>query len=323
MGTENQNTPPLRLFYIMGTSRSGSTLLDVLLNTHPDIVGVGELAYLTHENWTETHKCCCGVKPAHECPFWSDVIARWFERTGLKARDEYRTMQRQVERFRHMLKMVQVRHNPPALFQDYVACTMELYRAIQDVSGKNILVESSKTPHRALMLALFSESNVQFIHTLRDARGYMLSTYRYKERTQSSKQTPSTSPRLLQQFLHSPLMWVLVNVLSNQVRAVVGEERACLVRYEDLIADPPHTLNRLGQFIGCNMQPVIAAIEEQKPLEAGHAFAGNRMRGSGHIQLRPDNEWMVRLSPRDRLICFVLAGWLMKQYGYGKEYATQ
>lgn len=33
----------MRLIYIVGTAHSGSTLLDLILNAHPQIVSVGEL----------------------------------------------------------------------------------------------------------------------------------------------------------------------------------------------------------------------------------------------------------------------------------------
>jgi hypothetical protein len=48
----------------------------------------------------------------------------------------------------------------------------------------------------------------------------------------------------------------------------------------------------------------------------GHAVAGNRLRMAGAIRLKPDMEWAHKLSPRDKRIFWLLAGWLAKQYGY-------
>jgi hypothetical protein len=33
----------MRVIYIAGTSHSGSTLLDLMLNAHPEIISVGEV----------------------------------------------------------------------------------------------------------------------------------------------------------------------------------------------------------------------------------------------------------------------------------------
>ena len=43
---ETMNRPPVTIIYIAGIGHSGSTLLDVLLGSHPDICGVGEIGRL-------------------------------------------------------------------------------------------------------------------------------------------------------------------------------------------------------------------------------------------------------------------------------------
>jgi hypothetical protein len=47
----NGPSTPLRVLYIMGHSRSGSTILNNLLGSHQHVVAVGELANLVERGW--------------------------------------------------------------------------------------------------------------------------------------------------------------------------------------------------------------------------------------------------------------------------------
>jgi len=50
-----------------------------------------------------------------------------------------------------------------------------------------------------------------------------------------------------------------------------------------------------------------------------HTIAGNRMRMAGRVRLRADVEWQEKMSPWDRWLCWTLAGWKLRQYGYEKD----
>src|SRR5438105_3013640 len=58
-----------KIVYIAGYSRSGSTILDILLGNHSQVISTGELVYL-FEDWNNpTRSCTCG-KPYGNCSFW-------------------------------------------------------------------------------------------------------------------------------------------------------------------------------------------------------------------------------------------------------------
>src|SRR5262245_35304718 len=61
-----------RLVYILAASHSGSTLLSLLLGTHPDVCTVGELK-LTSLGDVEAYLCSCG-QPLKACAFWAGVM---------------------------------------------------------------------------------------------------------------------------------------------------------------------------------------------------------------------------------------------------------
>src|SRR6185503_4540845 len=78
----------MRVIYIAGTSHSGSTLLDLMLNAHPAIFASGELLKLNRQLKIKdarkgTHApCSCGAPSLWECPFWSAVDRRTTETSG-------------------------------------------------------------------------------------------------------------------------------------------------------------------------------------------------------------------------------------------------
>ena len=94
------------------------------------------------------------------------------------------------------------------------------------------------------------------------------------------------------------------------------ERNSIRVRYEDLISDPTGELGRIGQLTGLNLEPVAQQIANGETLSTGHTVAGNRLRMSGSVRLRPDVEWIERLSGRDRFTCWAVSGWLSTKFGY-------
>ena len=62
----------LRVVFIGGQGRSGSTLLERALGQLPDVVSVGETVHLWDRGLRDNELCGCG-QPFSACPFWSEV----------------------------------------------------------------------------------------------------------------------------------------------------------------------------------------------------------------------------------------------------------
>src|SRR6266513_2914097 len=69
-----EKTGDIRVIFILGYTRSGSTLLEQLLSIAPGTVSVGEMAYLWEQSVRNDSYCGCGSKWA-TCPFWTSVLA--------------------------------------------------------------------------------------------------------------------------------------------------------------------------------------------------------------------------------------------------------
>ena len=81
------------MVYIAGMSHSGSTLLNLMLNAHPEMMSVGELIDLARRAIPQDAKrtkytpCLCGAPSLCECQFWSRVNARTLEVDGKSLAD--------------------------------------------------------------------------------------------------------------------------------------------------------------------------------------------------------------------------------------------
>src|SRR4051794_25472795 len=70
----DRRTSPIRLIYIAGMSRSGSTLLDRLLGTSGTAVSLGEVAHLWGRGLVNGQLCGCS-QPVPDCQFWAGILS--------------------------------------------------------------------------------------------------------------------------------------------------------------------------------------------------------------------------------------------------------
>ena len=133
----------VRVLYVAGTGRSGSTLLARILGRVDGVLAAGELRYVWQRGLLEDRLCGCG-EAFSRCPFWSEVVDRAFGgRRGVDAAG-VAAAQRAVTRLRHVPAML-ARHRPSA--PGHLLETLgRLYRAVADASGCDLVVEGLDLP---------------------------------------------------------------------------------------------------------------------------------------------------------------------------------
>lgn len=304
---------PLRILYIGGCGRSGSTIVDTLLGNHPDMESVGEACHVATNAWLrEDTYCACG-KIGRECDFWREVYRQWGRRVGAVDVAGYVEAAREIEsRLRISITQRQLAAGD-SRHVEYVRCTVGLLGAIRDVSGKEVIVDSSKTASRALALSMVEGVDLRLVHMVRDCRGVLWSgkkRFRKDDRAGISKDDGGKS------ITHTMKIWTVANLVTDQLRRRLPREKSMRLRYEDLIGQPAVELRRIGDLLEMDLEPLATAVANGESMSVGHTIAGNRVRMSGSIQLRPDVEWVEKLTWREQAACWSLVGWLMKAYGY-------
>ena len=254
----------MRVIYIAGAAHSGSTLLDLMLNAHPDVVSVGEVLKLNRQLAYRDPKrkiyapCSCGAPSLLECKFWSAVDARTRASTG-KSLAELQILDDQK---------CDPRHAPNVI----------LFEAIAAVSGKNFIVDSSKIPRRLKHLMQFPELEIYPVHLVRDPNGQIASVM-----------------RKYGGFLKNILRYEIV---QEQIRRKLKSVPHSVVRYEDLVRDPERTLRSILQPLGLSFdRRQLSWAEAEK-----HIVAGNHMRYETKSELVLDERWRERLTARQQRI---------------------
>jgi hypothetical protein len=307
----------VRVIYIIGAGRSGSTLLDAVLANHPDAVGVGELVNLHSAGWTSNEVCACG-QLGTECGFWTRVREAWQRRVPEATVAGYVELQKRIEFYSglgllQIARMLRQRISPTADFQAYLRQTEALYQAIAEISGKSVVVDSSKHPLRGALLAHLPNIDLRLVHLVRDARAV---TWSRKKALDADKQSGVQTAIQPRPAWYSVAYWAFVNVLSLLI-CLARRRQSLRMRYEDFVAEPTTQLERVGRVCGLDYSATAEALRTGAALKVEHPIAGNRMRMKGSVTLKPDWEWRERLPARDRAVCWLCAGWLLLAFGYG------
>ena len=286
-----------------------------MLGNHPDIHGAGELANLPRGGWIDNEYCTCG-KRANDCPFWSTVRRLWVEKVGVDDVEGYLKLQDSFERFRRWPRLLWEWLTPSAQFQAYTERTRAMFEAVREVSGKPIIVDSSKSRPRAFLLAAAAGIDLYLIHLVRDGRGVATS---HKKSWRKDLQAGVTRNVKSRSVWETAARWISVNLGAEGVRLFLGPERSIRLRYEDYVAGPKGALDKIGQMVDLDLTEVANTVSAGGTIQVGHNIAGNHLRMSGNIRLAPETgQWRNKdvLSAGQQRLSWILMGWLLRRYGY-------
>ena len=163
----------IKVLYIAGNGHSGSTLLDIIIGSSPEIFSAGELGYITRDTILE-EKCSCGEK-IKQCNLWTRIISNWESKSHISL-EEYRKLRWRYERNKATLRVWRNSILPSKQFKTYCETTLALFEAIQEETGENIIVDSTKLAQRIPVLSKIVD--VKVIHICRDAKGVLNSSKR-------------------------------------------------------------------------------------------------------------------------------------------------
>ena len=241
----------------MGAGRSGSTILGVTLGNSSGVFYAGELdAWLARSGEPQ-------LQDPERMNFWASVQVQVSGAAELYGWQVQRAIERSLSLFRVRLWPVRRRLRGP-----YRRVAESLYRAVQSVSGAEVIVDTSHYPLRAIELQALTGIDLYLVYLLRDPQS-VVASFNRKDVAQYNKATLTTNVYL----------W-LTTVLSAIVFLHHPRERRLFVRYEDFIADPPGVVSRIVGMTGQHEPPA-----DLSALRTGLPFQGNRVIHSEVIAL--------------------------------------
>ncbi len=300
-----------KVLYIAGMTRSGTTLLDTLLNELHGFMGAGEVRTYWRA-MREPRTCGCGALVS-ECEFWTQVTA-WIERHhGALPVDRALYLQRAHIRSLplHLARLARARGDEPSPGAEYAQLMELLYRGIAAVSGADVVVDSSKGPHDAYVLSRFTGVDLFVVHLVRDPRGV---AYSWSRRAWHPDKPGGEFERM--NASEVAIRWSSRNALTEALLARRLGPRYMRARYEDLVSDPQGTIERIAAM--CGVRPEGPRISDgEVSLGPNHSVAGNPSRlTKGSVPIRADVAWTERMPRPAALAASLGSAPLLRRYGY-------
>jgi len=305
------------VLYVGGLGRSGSTLIERLMGQLPGVCAVGELVHLWERGVTDDERCGCG-EPFRQCPFWLQVGKAAFGGWDEVDVSRVGALRSRVDRNRFIPALAR-RHLGPKmgpLLTEYTSYYARLYAAITQVSGCELVVDSSKHPSLAHCLRWQADVDLRVLHLVRDPRAVAYSWSRQVLRPDTDTQSYMTR--------YSPAMaagqWNAQNAAFHLLaRAGCPIMR---LRYEDFIAEPELTLRQVTGFAGLPAQAsypflTVDGTSWGADLGGGHSVSGNPMRfTTGQVPIRRDERWRTSMPTVQQRAVTALTLPLLAGYGY-------
>lgn len=304
-------TQPVRVVYVAGYGRSGTTVLDIALGQHPQVLGGGEVTALTRQVWRKNEYCACG-QPVHDCTFWGPALRQWCEGQRVSLMPQYQECQRKIEGLFGHAKLSSGLGNRKQ-FEFYAHHTGRLFEAMLSQSNKKVIVDSSKLPGRAMALALVPTIDLRVIHVVRDGRGVAWSLAKAYERDVKGGLQREIKPKSISR---TALRWSIVNLETEYLARKLGSQKVMRLRYEDFVSNPADAMQTIGAFAGLDFSKVGENLQRRETVHPGHQIAGNRLRMNASFSLAMDEAWRSMMPVGQQASFRRLGGWMLRHYGY-------
>jgi hypothetical protein len=314
-GSNGGRAAPIRVVFIGGCGRSGSTLLARMLGEFPRFISTGEMRFIWQRGLVENQLCGCGT-PFRECPFWKAVgdeaFGGWHEIDA----HEMAALERAVDRHRYIPFLVAPRLWPGygrrlARYTDVLA---RLYGGVAHVTQGAYIVDSTKDPPFAFLLRRVPGVDLRVVHLVRDSRGVAFS---WTKRVRKPEETGTTTYMNTYHPVEMGFRWMAYN-LSFHVLERLGIPRL-LTRYEGLVTSPHAEIERIARHLDEELGEEHFSFLNRGGLDLGvhHTVSGNPMRfEQGKIPLHLDEEWRTRLNPVHKRLVSICTFPLLVRYGY-------
>jgi UDP-N-acetylglucosamine transferase subunit ALG13 len=302
-----------RIAFLGGFGRSGSTLLERMLNEVPGVTAIGESVHLWERGLRDDERCGCGERFS-ACPHWQAVGEAAFGGWDALDVEHVLALKASVDRTRYVPRLA----GPAAsakqarAVDEYCDLYRRLYRGAAAVTGDAVLVDASKHASLAYALRRAADLDLRVLHMVRDSRGVAYSWSKQVSRPErDGEQMPTYTPA------RAAVLWTANNTLFDLLGRLGTPVHR--IRYEDLLAEPVGVLGEVLAYLGlpADDEALRFLRSDSAELGASHTIGGNPMRFStGRLTLRTDETWRREMSPAARRRVSALTAWPLSSYGY-------
>lgn len=228
----------IKIISIVGSGRSGSTILSLLLSQNRDVSNIGQLRDLWRA-FNQDAQCTCSSS-IRRCTFWGEVASKMCISNGYEGVLKFQSQnQAFIYDAKHLsdwtdgelINALKVKHH------DFLENLHKLCSSCKTVAGVDALVDSSKSPEIALAFSMLDNVDLYVLNLVRDPRAVACS---WEKKLQNRKKTIE----YIKEWKRRQ------NILRNWL--VVLKERYLYVSYEDFIKSPQKTVSDILSWAELN-----------------------------------------------------------------------
>ena len=286
-----------RPIIIVGSPRSGTTLLRLMWNAHP------------------------GVIMPHECPFMYELYPKYASVDHLT--------KTHIDQFLDDLFLVKdcavLKLDRDSLLErlislenpDYAHVIDAVYREFASRHGKHDARWGDKHTqfimHMPEIISLFP--NARFIHIVRDGRAVVSSMLKTKLGTYK---LPNGRAYNSNQPISAAKLWAYSVQLGSAEGARMGPEKYLEIKYENLILEPETVCKNMCHFVGEAFSEAMLDTQSRKEC----SFIPQHKQARWHTNIGKDlvksrvNRWREELDRHNIVVVEYLAGRVLDRYGY-------
>ena len=279
-----RDRPPI---FVVGCPRSGTTLLRLMLDAHPEVAIPPESHFIPGV-WRVRERYGSGAA------FDAERMAR----------DVFKTLRFQDWRLPPEGVLAQIRSNEP---RDLAGAIEAFFVAYAKAHGKPRW--GDKTPGYSIDMPLIAGlfPDARFVHLIRDGRNVALSLMEV--------------PRPPRSFAEAAQVWKHRIDIARRDTATLGDA-VLEVRYETLVDDPGSVLKEVCAHAALDFTPVMLDYHRGEV----SASVPERNWGHHRNLTRPPTkglrDWRAKMSDADQMLFEAVAGAELSSLGYERRFAT-
>ncbi len=296
--TSHETASAQSIVFVVGNSRSGTTMTAHMLGRHPRVFAMNELHFF-EQLWT----------PEDEERALSRAEAEKLAARLLCIQRDGYLNQKEASRFSaesvELISVMSTKHPTPArVFEEFL-------RREAAAGGKE--VPCDHTPRNVFYLAeilnLYPEARI--VSMVRDPRDVLLSQKRKWKRRSQDKKVPRRESLRSWVNYHPLTISKLWTSSARAAQRFAGDERVLAVRFEDLLSDPEGVTREICAFIGLEFDPELLQVPQ-----IGSSSERDRPEQRGINRARAGSWQEGGLTRTEVFLCQKIAGKDMKRNGY-------
>jgi len=297
---------PRKTVSVLAPSFHGATVLSIVLDSHPEIVSLGD----TIPRWNQN--CVCGA-PVLRCKFWKKIINaiggnnELDDTAPIIDRPNFLSSSRTLELLGLLVLFAISRASPrlakhlqPESTHRYLTAKQNLIETALSETRKSVFVDGEKSISMT-MLAYVTNPNLsrKIIHLVRDPRAFVVSSM--KKNNLSLRDSAAS--------------WQRTHRNIRAFTRLLKKSESHLVRFEDLSRNPQKVVNNIVDFLDLDTFPVAG---EDSQVRLGHQIGNTSYRKHG-TKIHPSENWKRVLSVAQQREILSRTYPISSEYGYHIE----